>query len=232
MNKTAAAAALSFGLMAMPASAGAESGAVLTFYGRASVKIRTAAGIVIYIDPYRGDYSEPADLILVTHGHDDHNVVAKVAKKAGCAVAAPAGAVPGKAATTITVAEGREFEAAGVRVLPVAAYNKNHGRGESVGYVLAIGSLVLYHSGDTSRIPEMSELAARKIDWALFCTDGFWNMGPAEAAECARIVGAKHSVPIHSSPSGLAKADNAQAFAKAAPGGVVVEVGASIPLEP
>jgi L-ascorbate metabolism protein UlaG (beta-lactamase superfamily) len=229
MNK-AAVAALSFGLMALPGSAGPTPGAALTFYGRASVKIRTASGLVIYIDPFKGDYSEPADLILVTHGHADHNAVGKVAKKPHCTIAAPAGAVESKGAIIVT--EGKEFEAAGVKVLPVAAYNKNHARGECVGYVLTIGTLVLYHSGDTSRIPEMAALATRKIDWALFCTDGYWNMGPAEAAECAKAIGARHSVPIHSSKDDLVQDSNAQAFAKAAPGGIVVEAGSSIELKP
>jgi L-ascorbate metabolism protein UlaG (beta-lactamase superfamily) len=229
MKNTAAAAALSLGLMAAPASAGPGTFPVLTFYGRASVKIRTTEGIVVYIDPYKGDYSEPADLVLVTHGHDDHNAVAKVTKKPGCVVAAPAGAVP---STSTAVVEGKELEVAGLRVLPVAAYNKNHKRGESVGYVLTIGSLVLYHSGDTSSIPEMSALAGRGIGWALLCTDGYWNMGPEEAAGCAKTIGARHSVPIHSSPNGLAQESNARAFAKAAPGGLVIEVGGSVSLEP
>lgn len=226
--KKSFAAALSLGLMAMPAQAGPSGSVTLTYYGRASVKIKTAAGLVVYIDPFKGDYSEPADLVLVTHGHDDHNAVAKVAKKAQCVVAAPDGAVEGK---SIAVFEGKLFEAAGVKVEPVAAYNKNHARGESVGYLLAIGGLVVYHSGDTSRVPEMSVLAPRKIDWALLCSDGYWNMGPAEAAECAKLVGAKRSIPIHSSPNGLSDAANEKAFAAAAPGGRIVPVGGSIALE-
>jgi len=222
-------AAVSLGLMAAPSHAEARATSSLTFYGRASVKIRTAGGRVVYIDPFKGDYAEPADIVLVTHGHDDHNAVAKVAKKQGCVVAAPAGAISG---ASKTVVEGKEFEAAGIKILPVAAYNKNHRRGECVGYILTIGDIVLYHSGDTSRIPEMTDLAGRGIGWALLCTDGYWNMGPTEAADCARIVGARRSIPIHSSPSGLVDAINARDFAKAAPGGRIVEVGATIPLEP
>ncbi|MDD6038653.1 MAG: MBL fold metallo-hydrolase, partial [bacterium] len=48
----------------------------MTFIGHASVKIKTTTGKVIYIDPYfptKFSYREPADFILVTHGHSDHN---------------------------------------------------------------------------------------------------------------------------------------------------------------
>ncbi|HOX31475.1 MAG TPA: MBL fold metallo-hydrolase [Spirochaetales bacterium] len=221
------AAFLSLGLLAMPAEAAPSGGVTLTYYGRASVKLRTAGGLVVYVDPFKGDYAEPADLILVTHGHDDHNQVGKVARKPGCVVAAPAGAA---AKADLAVVEGRPFEAAGIRVLPVAAYNKNHARGESVGYLIELGGLVVYHSGDSSRQPEMAELASRKIDWALLCTDGYWNMGPAEAAECAALVKAKRSIPIHSSPNGLSDAANEKAFAAAAPGALVVPVGGSVGL--
>lgn len=52
--------------------------ATLVYMGQASIRIVTAEGKVIYIDPYTGDYTMPADLILVTHGHFDHCAVEKV----------------------------------------------------------------------------------------------------------------------------------------------------------
>ena len=52
--------------------------ATLLYMGQASMRIVTAEGKVIYIDPYAGDYTMPADLILVTHGHFDHCAVEKV----------------------------------------------------------------------------------------------------------------------------------------------------------
>ncbi len=225
------AAALTLGLMALPAFGQAQALPSLTYYGRASVKIKTASGLVIYIDPYQGDYSEPADLVLVTHGHSDHNAVDKVAMKKDCAVVAPKGAASAKFAAR-PIAEGQELEVAGVTVAAVPANNKNHARGSSVGYVLVFDGLTLYHSGDTNKLPEMAALASRKIDWALFCTDGFYNMGAAEAAECAALVVAKRSIPIHSSPNGLHDPKTAEAYAKAAPGGLVVPVGGVVALKP
>lgn len=62
--------------------------AVLLYQGQASIRIVTAEGRVIYIDPYaRDDYGLSADLILVTHPHYDHDKVDKVQKRnPGCEV--------------------------------------------------------------------------------------------------------------------------------------------------
>ncbi|MBP5729041.1 MAG: MBL fold metallo-hydrolase, partial [Clostridia bacterium] len=51
---------------------GTDSGHRLLFQGHGSLRIVTGEGKVIYIDPYSGQgYDLPADLILVTHGHQD-----------------------------------------------------------------------------------------------------------------------------------------------------------------
>ncbi len=211
-----------------PARAEGKEAAMLTFMGRASVKIKTQSGLCVYIDPYLGDYSEAADLVLVTHGHSDHNAIGKVTLKPGALVASAPGALPGfKAAVTLKKGEKRDFK--GISILTVAAYNKNHGVDSTVGYVLSFDGIVVYHAGDTSKIPEMAELAGLGIDYALFPTDGHWNMGPAEAAECAAIVKARHAIPIHSSPNGPYDEANAKAFA---PKGVIrLKPGESAPLE-
>ena len=180
---------------AAPASPPAQaSGPALAYYGRASVKIRTSQGFVIYIDPYApGDYSEAADLILVTHGHGDHNAVKLVTRKPGTVVAAPSGALalPGAKA----ISEGDSFSVGPVQVRVLPASNKNHPRSECVGYLISFDGLTIYHSGDTSWLPEMEGWASFHIDWALLCCDGYYNMGPAEALRCAMAMKAVHVIP-------------------------------------
>ncbi|MCE7746649.1 MAG: MBL fold metallo-hydrolase, partial [Candidatus Heimdallarchaeota archaeon] len=54
---------------------------ILRLLGHASFKLKVDDKI-IYIDPYGGDaseYSEKADLILSTHGHQDHSDPDKIA---------------------------------------------------------------------------------------------------------------------------------------------------------
>lgn len=183
----------------------------LTYFGRASVKL-AAGNSVIYIDPYApGDYAEPADLVLVTHGHDDHNQVGLVTLKPGGQIVAPPGAVAGQDCRCVR--EGDGFAVGPVRVRVVPAYNGNHKRDVSVGYVITVDGVTVYHAGDTSLIPEMAALAPLGIDYALFPTDGHWNMGGGEARRCADLVRARSVLAIHSSPMELYDAERAALLA-------------------
>lgn len=228
------AAGLGAGAQAAGGSA-APAGPSLSYFGRASVKLRTAAGLAIYIDPYApGDYTEPAAIVLVTHGHSDHNDLGKTRLGPGSVVVAPPGAARlprgASGAELREIAEGQEIEVAGVRIRAVPAYNRNHRRGESLGYLVSFDGLTVYHAGDTSFIPEMAELAGRGVSLALFPVDGFYNMDAAEALRCAEAVRPRRAAAIHSSPNGAYDAGRAAAFAF--PDAVPLPPGATIRLEP
>ncbi len=47
----------------------------------------------------------------------------------------------------------------------------------------------------------MKTMADMHIDYAFWCTDGVYNMGPEEAARCAELVQAKHNIPYHNDTS-------------------------------
>lgn len=182
--------------------------ATMTYFGRSSLRLVGANGFTVYFDPYApGDYSMPADLVLVTHGHGDHNAVNLVTMKPSGVVLAPRGAVHGRDYEAI--GEGSVVQVGAVSVRAVAAYNKNHDRASCVGYVVDLGGLVVYHAGDTSYISEMASLADYGIDYALLPTDGFYNMDGLEAARCAEAVRARVAVAIHSSKDQLYSAANA-----------------------
>lgn len=166
----------------------------MTIIGHASTKIVTAEGVVIYIDPFfEGDYEEPADIILITHGHDDHNHINKVTKKDNTVV------IKGLEATNGT--KYKSYEAFGIKIQSVPAYNDNHSKMTCVGFILEFDGMKVYHAGDTSKIDEMADLSGMGIDYALYPVDGQWNMDGAEATECANIVGAKHNIAIHTDGS-------------------------------
>jgi len=201
-----------------------------TFYyqGHGSYRITTNDGTVIYLDPFAGGgYDVPADLILVTHEHGDHNQVDLPAKKPGCVIWRAADFLQGGAYQTKTLG--------GVTVQAVEAYNKNHPRAECVGYVLSFDGIQLYAAGDTSATDMMgSVLPAMRLDYAILPVDGYYNMGPEEASDCAKRIGARHTIPVHSSPTGVADPwllwDEAAASKLDAPGRLLVRDGEAIEL--
>lgn len=170
----------------------------LTWIGHASVKIKTNDGRVIYIDPYAGDdYKEPADIILVTHGHNDHNQVNKVTKKANCRIFSGPGASVGGA----KLAPGDSVEVDGIRIKAVDAYNSNHPKGTGVGFIISFAGIKIYHSGDTSKIDEMDALPALNLNYAMLCIDGVCNMNALDAAAVAQMLPTAQVIPIHVAPS-------------------------------
>ena len=176
-------------------NAAGTTGTIL-YQGHASVRITTAEGKVIYIDPYFGaGYDEAADLILVTHGHSDHSQTSLITKQ-------------NDDCQTITYKEALKdgkyetFDLGYVKVEAVKAENSNHSASECVGFILTFSNgVAVYFSGDTSTTDKMSELAERKLDYAFICCDGVYNMDVSEASKCAKLINAKHTIPYHMVPS-------------------------------
>ncbi len=165
----------------------------LLFQGHASLRLTANDGRVMYIDPYKGKgYDVPADIVLVTHQHTDHNRIKRCAQKPACRVITNTEALVG--------GRHNHFDVDGIQIQAVEAANKNHDPKECVGYIITVDGIKTYASGDTSRTKQMETFAEMRLDYALFPGDGFFNMGPEEAAECARIVGARHNILIHLKP--------------------------------
>ena len=193
----------------------------LYYQGHGSYRITADNGTVIYVDPYAGDgYDLPADIVLVTHQHGDHNQLNLITKKDGCRVITETDALAGGKHNSFTVD--------GITIEAVKAANKNHDPAACVGYIITVDSLVIYAAGDTSKTEEMASYAARSFDYALLCCDGQYNMDLDEAAECAEIIGAKHNIPIHMKPGELF--DQARAEAFNAPNRLIVAAGEEITL--
>ena len=195
--------------------------AKLLYQGHGSLRAVTDAGVVLYVDPFAGEgYELPADLILVTHQHGDHNQLQLAAKKPGCIVYQNSDALRNGVYQTA--------ELCGVRVEAVQAYNRNHRKEECVGFLVELDGNLVYFAGDTSRTEQMETFAARKIDYALLPCDGVYNMDLDEASVCAELIAARHSIPIHMASGKLF--DRARAERFTGPGRVILEAGEEIEL--
>ena len=206
------------------AAEGAE-GPRLLYQGHGSLRIVTAEGKVIYIDPYAGDgYDLPADLILITHGHQDHTAVKLIkTRNEGCQV------ITYKEA--LVKGEYKTFDLGYAVVEAVqAGNNRNHNIKECVGWVITLsGGITVYATGDTSTTDQMAELAGRDLHYAFFVCDGIYNMDMDEAIACAKLVNARHSIPYHMAPGKLFDEKRAELFD--VPGRLIVPAGEEIILE-
>jgi len=196
--------------------------AKLYYQGHGSFRITAADDRVIYVDPFAGDgYDLPADLILVTHQHRDHNRTELCAQKPDCRI------ISNEEALADGVHQRFSFD--GIAIEAVEAYNRMHDPKKSVGYILTLDGVTLYASGDTSKTAQMETFAARALDYALFPCDGVFNMKLKEAADCARLAAAKHNIPIHLKPGALFDAKRAVKWD--APNRLIVQPGEEILLE-
>ncbi|MDZ7300928.1 MAG: MBL fold metallo-hydrolase [candidate division KSB1 bacterium] len=171
-------------------TASKQAFAALTYLGHATVKIKTSEGKIIYIDPYQpGDYSDSADVVLITHQHSDHNRLNLVRQRPTCKVIQNFDAIQNNVYQSFTVGN--------IKIAAVAAYNANHQKSQCVGYVVEVDGIKLYHAGDTGVIPEMADLAARELTYALLPIDGVFTMSPEQATQAAAMIKAKYNIPIH-----------------------------------
>lgn len=161
---------------------------------------------VIYIDPWKLPAGSPrADLILVTHEHQDHcspDDVKQISGPGTVVIACPSAAA--KLPGAHSLRPGEKLPVGEVTVTAVPAYNVNKFRSPGVlfhppgaghnGYVITVGGERLYHAGDTDQIPEMAHI---RCDVALLPISGTYVMTADEAAAAAGEIKPRVAVPMH-----------------------------------
>ena len=217
--------------------AGAQQVEVL-WLGHATVRITSTTGKVIVIDPFLkknprtpAKYKDLAalgkvDLILVTHGHNDHvGDLAELARLTSATVVAnfelsnnlvALGVLDGskslamnKGGTVLPLGPGikvhmvpaQHTSSADLQTLKPETTGLRHIlAGDPVGYVIEFeNGFKIYHTGDTDVFGDMALINRfYKPDLALVCIGGHFTMDPERAAYALReLIRPKQVIPIH-----------------------------------
>ncbi|MBL1230264.1 metal-dependent hydrolase [Enterococcus sp. BWB1-3] len=204
----------------------------LIFHGHSCVEIQLDDGTNILLDPFItgnpvsdliADEVE-TDVILVTHGHDDHiGDMIPVGKRNNAKVVsiveiAEFAAEQGLSSHGMNLGGKYDFPFGRVTFVPAlhsSCYkfeNQKLYMGEPAGIIFQAEGKTIYHAGDTALFSDMKLLGELyEIDVAFLPIGDNFTMGPETAVIAADYLKAKIVVPIHYNTFDLIKQD-AEAF--------------------
>jgi L-ascorbate metabolism protein UlaG (beta-lactamase superfamily) len=161
----------------------------------------------VYFDPVDiGSEPPPADIILISHDHQDHLSIGDLKKISGpdtiiITIPSIATSLEGSGVTYAEVRAaqpGEQMTVGDVEIETVPAYNigKSYHPKEAryLGFIVTLGGERLYFAGDTDHIPEMADI---DCDVALLPVGGTYTMDIEEAAQATADIGPKVAVPMH-----------------------------------
>ena len=160
--------------------------------GHSAFLLTATDGTRIVTDPYKpgcfncavnyGPIREAAGFVTVSHNHLDHNYVADL---------------PGKLRAFRSAGERK---AGGVTVTGFDCFhdeNSGRDRGANVVFVFEDAGLRFAHCGDLGHVPTAQAQAIGRVDVLLVPVGGHFTIGPNEAHETVRLLGARVTIPMH-----------------------------------
>jgi len=223
----------------------------VSYHGHSIVKIETK-GKTILIDPFiTGNESTDlnaedvkADVILLTHGHNDHvGDTVEIAKRSDALVVAVAELATylswqGLNVHPMSIGGAYTFDFGTVKLTQAfhgSSYTENNEKiiytGMPAGLLLTIEGKTIYHAGDTALFSDLKLIGRHKPDLAFLPIGDNFTMGPEDAGIAAEWVQAKLVVPIHYNTFPVIKQDPHQ-FVESLSGiqGKVLKVGEGLDL--
>jgi L-ascorbate metabolism protein UlaG (beta-lactamase superfamily) len=189
-------------------AAGMTAPLEITYLGHSAVRLRGSR--IVFIDPFltgnpaaslAAETITAADVIGVTHDHDDHlgDAFAIAGRTGAMIVAIHEIAVEARSRglSAIGMNIGGTVEARGVKVHMVPALH-SAGKGCAAGLVVELDGKRLYHAGDTGLTTDMKLIGEFfEPDLAFLPIGDCFTMGPTSAALAVEFTRAKMVVPIH-----------------------------------
>lgn len=191
----------------------------VSFHGHSAVMIETN-GTTIMIDPFINGNSQSdldadtveCDVILLTHGHNDHvGDTVEIAKRNDALVVATADLATylgfqGLNVHAMNIGGAYEFDFGKVKL--TQAFHSSHYTEEEnqklvytgmpTGIVFTAEGKTIYHLGDTGLFSDLKLIGEMNdIDLAFIPIGDNFTMGPEDAAMAAKWVGAEKVVPVH-----------------------------------
>ncbi|WOV83213.1 metal-dependent hydrolase [Sporosarcina jeotgali] len=190
----------------------------VSYHGHSIVKIKTNDKVIL-IDPYitGNDLTdlkaadEKPDVILLTHGHNDHvGDTIEIAKASGALVVAPNELAvwlgwQGLETHGMNIGGACEFDFGTVKFTKAfhsSSYTTDDQQliymGMPAGILFMAEGKTIYHAGDTSLFGDMELIGKRHaIDIAFLPIGDNFTMGPEDAAFAVELLSPKLSVPVH-----------------------------------
>ncbi|MBZ6485288.1 metal-dependent hydrolase [Priestia aryabhattai] len=199
----------------------------VSYHGHSIIKIETR-GKTILIDPFitgneltdLNAEEVKADVILLTHGHNDHvGDTVEIAKRSGALVVAVAELATylswqGLNVHPMSIGGAYTFDFGTVKLTQAfhgSSYTENNEKiiytGMPAGLLLTIEGKTIYHAGDTALFSDLKLIGRHKPDLAFLPIGDNFTMGPEDAAIAAEWVQAKLVVPIHYNTFSVIKQD-------------------------
>jgi L-ascorbate metabolism protein UlaG (beta-lactamase superfamily) len=206
----------------------------ITWLGHGSFLFTSVTGRNILLDPWISTnpmcptrYRNPGsfasiDLILWTHGHVDHFMLAdakELLEHYNSKVVAPwelsffiKSQIPEANCQTFTLGnKGATADFDGIKITMTEAFHSagaqltgfegvNMFVGEAAGYIMEFeNGFKIYHSGDTSLMGDMKYIIGDlyQPDMAILPIGGVFTMGPKEAAFACKLIRPRYVIPEH-----------------------------------
>lgn len=197
-----------------------NNGARFIWLGHSTWLIETPGGKRILVDPFiegnpmcpaefKGEGLGDLDVILCTHGHNDHiSDLVSIAKRTNATVAGifdlTTWAQSQGVENVIGGNKGGTFEVSeGVKVTLVTAHHSSafNGKymGDPCGFILELeNGYKIYNSGDTDVFGDMALIAELyEPDLVMLCIGDYFTMGVKQAAKAIELLNAKQVLPQH-----------------------------------